>query len=45
MTTIAEEINLAYNKQHEKNYPRTDSTINSVYDLLDIDQKGCITRE
>lgn len=42
---MAEAINLAYNKAHEDSYPHSDSAINAVYDLLDIDQKGYISRE
>ena len=45
MTSIAELINVAYNKEHEEQYPCNDNTINSVYGLLDIDQKGFIVRE
>ena len=45
LTTVAEEVNEGFNKQYEKGYPYTDSSINSVYNLLDIDQKGSISRE
>lgn len=44
ITGLAEQLNEAYNKANGK-YPRNDSVINGVYDLLDMDQKGYIARE
>ena len=41
---LAEAINAKCN-EGAKAYPHGDRTINSVYDLLDIDQKGHIARE
>lgn len=41
---LAEAINTRYNNDHET-YPHEDKVINSVYDLLDIDQKGFINRD
>ena len=42
---MAELLNNAFNDKHIVSYPHGDSTINGVYDLLDIDQKGYICRE
>lgn len=41
---LAEVVNKKYNEEHQA-YPHEDRTINGVYDLLDIDQKGFVSRE
>lgn len=41
---LAYVINVKYNKEYD-GYPRNDKTINEVYNLLDIDAKGFVSRD
>ena len=44
ITALAETVDREYSSTHG-DYPHEDKAINSVYDLLDIDQKGFISKE
>jgi hypothetical protein len=45
LTALAMTLNKGISESQGKPYPHNDKTINSVYDLLDIDQKDYITKE
>ncbi len=45
LTALAMSLNKSISEAQGKPYPHNDKTINSVYDLLDIDQKDYITKE